>query len=191
MTPTGCIRNYIKTHEGGLSLDKDDTGNWHHGALVGSKYGVTGDVLARYRGVPAVTAKDMAELTLDEAVQIGLKLFYFGPHLDQLLWNRVTASVVDMAWGAGPVQAIKLLQRLIGAEDDGQCGPGTARLYAGWIGRVGEQSAAHAYADARNHFYAQICVTHPTNNKFLRGWQNRSNSFLPATPWWNQWSAAA
>ena len=191
MTPRGCISNYIKNHEGGLSVDPVDRGNYHHGELVGSKYGVTGDTLAKYRGVAAVSAADMKALTLDEAVQIGLKLYYQVPHLDNLLWNRVTASVLDMAWGAGAVQAIKLLQREIGAEDDGLCGPETARLYAGWIGRVGEASAAYAYADARNAFYAKICLIHPANNRFLKGWQNRSNSFLPATPWWSGWSAAA
>jgi lysozyme family protein len=188
MTPSGCIRNYIRTHEGGLSVDPVDRGNYHHGALVGSKYGVTGDTLARYRGVPAVTAADMAALTLDEAVKIGEKLYYRVPHLDLLLWNRVTASVLDMGWGAGPVQAIKMLQRLIDARDDGQCGGETARLYAGWIGKLGEAKAAQAYADYRNRFYAQICITHPANNRFLKGWQNRTNSFLPASSWWMKWA---
>ena len=191
MTPQGAIRNYIKTHEGGLSLDKADSGNWHHGVLVGSKYGVTGDVLAHYRGVPAVTAAQMAALTVDEAVNIGLKLFYEGPHLNLLAWNSISASVLDMAWGAGPVQAIKLLQRCAGTLVDGQCGPGTAAAFAAWIGRVGEEAAARAYADARNAFYAQICAVHPANAKFLNGWRNRSNSFLPGTAWWAQFGSAA
>ena len=191
MSPQDTIRAYIQTHEGGYSNDPVDRGNYHHGALIGSKYGVTGDVLASFRGVPAVTAADIINLSLDEAVQIGLKLFYRGPHLDLLLWNHVTASVLDMCWGAGPVQGVKLLQRCAGAADDGQCGPGTAAAYAAWITRVGESAAAQAYADARNHFYAQICLIHPENNRFLKGWQNRSNSFLPASPWWQQWSAAA
>jgi len=31
MNPADFIRDYIETHEGGLSTDPDDTGNWHHG----------------------------------------------------------------------------------------------------------------------------------------------------------------
>lgn len=188
MTPQDFIRGYIQAHEGGLSVDPDDTGNWSHGVLVGSKYGVTGDVLAKYRNVPAVTAAQMAALTLDEAVQIGLSLFYRGPHFDLLPWDQCIASVVDMAWGAGPGQAIKLLQRMIGANDDGQIGPYTVRAYIDFVKDHGIPVSALSYADTRNMFYAQIIKARPTNAKYLNGWKNRTASFLPGTKWWASWS---
>lgn len=189
MKPEDFIRGYIQTHEGGLSLDKADTGNWHHGALVGSNYGVTGDVLARHRGVPAVTAKDMAALTLDEAVTIGVEMFYRAPHFDLLPWNEVTASVLDMAWGAGPGQAAKLLQRMIGAVDDGQVGRGTASAYTQFLGTMPIEKVAAKWAEVRNAFYDRIIVSHPTNIKYRNGWRNRTASFLPGTPWWRSFGA--
>lgn len=188
MTPASFIRGYIQAHEGGLSLDPADTGNWHHRRLVGSKYGVTGDVLAAFCKVTAVTPAQMAALTLDEAVQIGLSMFYQGPHFDLAPWDQCIASAVDMAWGAGPGQAIKLLQRMIGANDDGQMGPYTARAYRDFVANHGVDGAARAFAGVRNTFYDQIVKVRPTNSKFLNGWRNRTASFLPGTPWWNAWS---
>lgn len=189
MTPADFIRDYIQTHEGGLSLNKGDTGNWHHGQLVGSKYGVTGDVLAKHRGVPAVTAADMAALTLDEAVRIGVDMFYKAPRFDLLPWDHCIASVLDMGWGAGPGQAIKLLQRIIGSGDDGQIGPMTVRAYVAYVAAKGEKAAAQAYGDARNAFYDKIIALHPTNAQFRNGWRNRTASFLPGTVWWGRFAA--
>ncbi|MEO6217739.1 MAG: glycosyl hydrolase 108 family protein [Sphingomonas sp.] len=189
MKPADFIRDYIKTHEGGLSVDRDDTGNWHKGKLVGSKFGVTGDVLAKARGVAKVTYDEMVALTLDEAVSIGCRLFYAVPHFDLLPWDQAVASVIDMGWGAGPGQAIKLLQRMIGANDDGQLGPYTARLYRSYVANHGLEATANAYGAARNAFYDLIIHLHPSNAKFHDGWHNRSNSFLPGTAWWRRFAA--
>lgn len=189
MKPADFIQGYIQTHEGVLSLDRDDTGNWSHGVLVGSKFGVTGDVLAKYRGVPSVTAAQMAALTLDEAVRIGVKLFYQAPHFDLLPWEQCVASVVDMGWGSGPGQAIKLLQRMVGANDDGALGGYTARAYRDYVANHGLEATAYAYAKVRNAFYDSIIAVRPTNAKYRNGWRNRTASFLPGTPWWGSFGA--
>lgn len=189
MKPVDFIRHYIETHEGGLSLDPDDHGNWHRGVLVGSKFGVTGDVLAKARKVARVTPADMAALTIDEAVNIGLTLFYDAPDFDILPWDQAVASVLDMGWGAGPGQAIKLLQRMIGANDDGDLGPFTARLYRSFVASHGIEETARAYGRVRNAFYDSIIAIHPTNAKYRNGWRNRTASFLPGTPWWRSFAA--
>ena len=189
MKPADFIRDYIETHEGGLSTDPDDAGNWHHGVLVGSKFGVTGDVLAKARGVGQVSAADMASVTLDEAIRVGMALFYRAPHFDVLPWDPAIASVLDMGWGAGPGQAIKLLQRMVGANDDGQIGPYTARLYASYVANHGVEAAARAYGAVRNAFYDNIIAIHPSNAKYRGGWRNRTASFLPGTPWWRRFAA--
>ena len=178
------IRGYIETHEGGLSLDKDDTGNWYKGALVGSKFGVTGAALAAYRGTPDISAHAMALLTIDEAVNIGLKLYYHDPHLDLLPWDPVTASVLDMAWGAGPGQATKLLQRMIGVADDGKVGRFTAAAYAQFVQHFGIEETARKWGAVRNAFYDNIIAIRPANAKYRNGWRNRTASFLPGTDWW-------
>ncbi len=186
------IAGYIKDHEGGLSMDPADSGNWFDpvsyaanipqqrnvGKLIGSKFGVTGYALAQYRKVGVVTRADIANLTMDEAVAIGVRLYYKVPGFDKLLVNRVTLSIIDMAWGAGPDRAIKLMQKMVGAVVDGNLGPATARAYAAWYNGLGEAKAAQAWADVPND----------PDRRFLNGWINRTNSFLPGTAWWGAWA---
>lgn len=182
MTVEEFIADYIKRWEGGLSVDPVDSGNHFNGKLVGSKYGVTGAALASHRGVKDVSAKDMENLTLGEAVQIGKRAYYDAPNLDLLPWNRVTASILDFAWGTGPKQAIKILQRLVGVADDGVIGPATVRAYRNWL----EADKAEAWAGKRNAFYELIIKQRPANKKYERGWKARTAYFTPASEWWGR-----
>lgn len=192
------IAGYIRDHEGGLSMDPADNGNWTGGArgagkLVGSKFGTTAGALSAYRNVPvsSITRADIANLTLDEAVAVGMKLFYRDPGIDKLAVNRVTLSIIDMAWGAGAGRAIKLMQQMIGAVADGNIGPATIRAYAAWIVKRTEPLAAQDWADMRNAFYQRIASNEGPDDpdrRYLKGWTNRSNSFLPGTPWWSAWA---
>ena len=194
MTVDEFIADYIARWEGGLSLHKEDAGNYASGKagvgpLIGSKYGVTPAALAQHRKVSAasITAAQMAALTMAEAVAIGRRAYYDAPGFAMLPWNRVTASVVDMGWGAGPGQAIKLLQRMIGVADDGKLGPNTARAYATWL----EARQAEEWEGVRNAFYDRIIATRPANAKFRNGWRNRSAYFTPgdAGGWWARFAA--
>lgn len=182
------IRHFIDTYEGGLSLDPKDTGNYYRGVLVGSKYGVTGAALADYRNVKAISAADIAALTEDEAIKIGVELYYDRPDFDLLPWNPVTASVMDMGWGAGPGQAIKLMQRMCGSNDDGKIGRYTVQGYEDYIVNHGIEATAKTWCDIRYAFYDQIIKVRPANAKYRNGWRNRSASFLPGTPFWNAWN---
>lgn len=183
------IGGFISTHEGGLSLDPADNGNWtggHRGAgqLVGSKFGVTPGALAAYRNVlPSSITKDMiVRLTREEAVALGVANYYQAPGFDKLPWNRVTASIVDKGWGSGPRQAIKLLQRMLGINADGAIGPATVAAYNAFLAREGEEAAARKWADVRITFDTSL-----GQPRFIKGWNNRTRSFLPGTPWWEQW----
>jgi len=184
MTPIEFITDYIKRWEGGLSLDRADTGNFVNGILIGSKYGVTAPALAKHRGVSAasITAAQMAALTIEEAAAIGKALYYDAPGFAKLPWNRVTMSIVDFGWGAGPVQAIKLMQRMVGAADDGVIGPRTVAAYATWL----EADKAAAWAARRDIFYDQIIARTPSNAKFEKGWKSRTAYFLPSSEWWGR-----
>lgn len=186
------IRGFIETHEGELSVDKDDTGNWFHEkgcppVLVGSKYGCTGAALAAHRNCTRITPLDMKELSLDEAVDIGVSLYYEKPHMDLLPWNQVTASVMDMGWGAGTAQAIKLLQRMITVADDGKIGQYTASAYAQFLDHHKLEETAEIWAGVRNAFYDRIIQARPINAKYRNGWRSRTASFLPDTRWWQAW----
>lgn len=200
MTPETFVEDYIGRWEGGLSVDPNDNGNWFlfgapaqlkgHGELVGSKYGVTGATLSAYRGVRKITATDMAKLTMGEACDIALKLFYTEPGLDKLAWNRVTASVLDFGWGAGPVAAKKLLQDVLDVPTDGNIGPVTSQAYSRFLGKT-EAFAAGAWWAMREEYYERLVERRPSDAIYLKGWDNRSRYFTPgdAEGWWRKWDA--
>lgn len=184
------IGGFISTHEGGLSMDPQDNGNWTgghrgQGQLVGSKYGVTPGAVAMFRGVPAssITKADIAGLTREEAIQIGVKNYYLAPGFDKLPWNRVTPSIVDKGWGSGPGQAIRLMQRMIGVNATGKIDPATIAAYAAFIAQHGEEAAARKWADVRIAFDTSL-----GQPRFINGWNNRTRSFLPGTQWWKDWA---
>lgn len=183
----GGSHDTVRTH----SLDPVDNGNWSGGRqglgkLVGSNHGVTAAALAEHRGmsVTSITREAMRVLTLDEAADIALGLYYRLPRIDLLPWNRVTMSLFDMAWGAGPATAIKLMQRPLGCADDGQIGTATAKAAAQWIARIGESAAAVQYADRRLDYYDRIITARPANARYRNGWANRTRYYLPGSPWW-------
>lgn len=207
ISPHDVIDGFVGQHEGGMSRHPADNGNWYDparcrtglsqqrgcGVLVGSNWGVTAYALVLYRersGVPteramAITPADMAAITRDLAVNIGMELSYRQPALDRLVWNRVTASVLDKAWESGAGRAVRMLQALVGTVVDGTLGPASAKAYAIWLSREGEEAAAHLWCNARIAF-DQSLVSGPNDpdRAFINGWNNRSRSFLPGTPWW-------
>jgi lysozyme family protein len=179
-TPDAFFKNTILVHESQRhSLDPDDKGNWHKGVLVGSKYGVTGNALAAYRGVVQVSRADMAVLTEREAIDLGLKGYYRIKGIDLLPWDVVMAGVVDLAFNAGPKAAVEVLQELIGVTPDGAAGPATRAAYRAWRCNKTDEKAMAEWTSARIAFYMSL-----KNPKYQNGWINRAKSFLPGTAWW-------
>ena len=202
MTPRTFMAGTIKTHEGGLSMNANDNGNWFDkarykaglgqkrgaGTLVGSKYGVTAYALASFTNDNDILPWEMAALTFDTAVDIAEQIYVKAPRFNLLIPSRVTLSIIDKGWGSGPGQATKLLQRLLGMKNvDGKMGPATAAAYEAWHARVGEEEAARLWAAERIKFDTMLATNDGPKDPdriFLKGWNNRSNSFLPGTPWW-------
>lgn len=191
MTPREFAKDYITRWEGVYSGDADDNGNWTGakkgiGSLVGSQYGVTPAAIAGMRKIPvtSVSVAVIKSITLDEAATLALNTYYYAPHLDILPWNQATASIFDFGWGAGPVQAIKLLQRTLDVADDGKLGPATAAAYKALCDAQGVNFVAGAWWCVRENFYELIIGKTPTNAKYEKGWDNRSRYFTPGSPWW-------
>jgi lysozyme family protein len=203
ITPAEFASDFIFHWEDGQSTDPNrthsinpaDNGNWTGGRqgvgeLVGSNHGVTPAVLSEWRGAP-VTRADMHMLGLTEATGIAVAKFYRAPKLDMLDWNQVTASIFDMGWGAGPGQAIKLMQRMVAVGDDGQIGPFTVNAYHQYLDHHGIETAAQDYAAERNAFYERIIAARPQNEQFRNGWRNRTAYYLPGSEWWARFDGKA
>lgn len=199
LNPRAFIAKFIRDHEGGLSMDPVDNGNWfdparyragqpqrrNMGVLVGSKYGVTAYALARHRKIGNVTAKMIADLPFEEAVDIGYTAYYLAPRFDLLPWNRVTAAALDHGWLSGQKTSIQILQRMIGVNADGVIGPRTADTFSAYLAKHGEEQAARNFADAREVHLRGLSMPGMKNARFRNGWVNRARSFRPGTAWWS------
>jgi len=195
MSPDQFVLDYQPRWEGKMSRDPKDAGNWStgvkgQGTLVGSNHGITGRVLAAYRGVKTVTMKDMENLTAGEAKDIALKLFYKDVGLANLVWNPVTAAVMDFGYNAGPARSIRLLQDMLDCNIDGAIGAGgeTAKAFEKFCRVKGLEFAAGAWWALREEYYEDLVVAKPSNGIYLKGWDNRSDYFTPghSEGWWKR-----
>jgi len=199
MSPDQFVLDYQPRWEGKMSRDPNDAGNWStgvkgKGTLIGSNHGITGRVLAAYRGVSVVTVKDMENLTAGEAKDIALKLFYKDVGLKNLVWNPVTASVMDFGYNAGPGRSIRLLQDMLDVNIDGAIGVGgsTATAFEKFCRVKGFEFAAGAWWALREEYYEDLVVNKPSNGMYLKGWDNRSDYFTPGHTegWWKRFMGA-
>ena len=198
-TPLESLKRTIVRWEGGFQAQATDPGNYvtvpdGSRRLIGTMRGVTPAVLAAHRGIAVqdLTRKMMHSVTLDEAAEIGLTRFYKGTGLDLLAWGPATEALVDFAWGSGPGQAARSLQRLLGVVADGAIGPITVDAYARWVAGQGWEAATRAVRDMRIAFYDLIIQRNPVLRVYRQGWYNRADWMTPESPeWWAPWAAVS
>lgn len=146
-------------HEGGFSDHPADPGGE-------TRFGIT-EAVARevgYRG-------DMRELPMDLAKRI-YKDRYWGAVRAEELPEAIRYAVFDAAVNSGPRQAIRWLQRAVGAKDDGIIGPQTlAAVRAADPERVLRRILAQ-----RLRFMAGL----PNWPSFGRGWARRIADVMEA-----------
>lgn len=135
-------------HEGGLSDDPNDPGGL-------TKYGIS------QRSYPNV---DIKALTLDEAKSIYKRDYWNAVQMEHLP-EGIRFDLFDMAVNSGVSQAVKTLQRAVGAGEDGKLGPVT-------IAAVRDLSDAQVVArfnGARLMFMTNLM----TWQHFGKGWARR------------------
>jgi lysozyme family protein len=144
-------------NEGGLSLDPRDRGNWtggkrDSGDLRGTKYGIS---------AAAFPTLDIEHVTLDQARDIYFRR-YWAPAGCEMVPDLLRFPLFDFAVNSGPGTAARMLQRAVGAEEDGSIGPKTLMsIHNMPIDRVLRRFDAHRLL----HFAAD-----PTWPAFGRGW---------------------
>jgi lysozyme family protein len=178
------IAKDIVTREGGYVNDPDDPGG-------ATKHGVTIHTMRRLgldlTGDGAVTEADVRALTMDQARDIFLRHYFFGPRIDSLP-APLQASVFDMYVNAG-ANAVKILQRLFNAMRidvavDGVIGPQTV----GGARQAIEAAPDHlvdAYGIARRNYYYGLADARAASRKYARrrdggkgGWILRAETFI-------------
>ena len=152
MSVFDAIFERLMKHEGGYVNHPSDPGGetmWGVTKRVAQAHGYFGDM----RKLPKSTAKAITEKSYYKAVK--------GDQLDRLIAWQLT----DAAYNHGNRNAVKFLQRAIGASDDGIIGPRTLAAVAA----MDKNDVVLLFNAERLDFYTRL-RTWPT---FGRGWSRR------------------
>ncbi len=178
------IATEIIRREGGFVNDADDPGG-------ATKFGVTIHTMRRL-GLDLtedgkVTVADVKALTINQALDIFKKHYFYRPKIDQLP-QPLQASVFDMQVNSGG-NAIKVLQRLLikFGEDviaDGVLGPQSVRAaHNVWV--KAPDHLVDAYGIERRNYYYRLADNRPASRKYARkrdggkgGWIVRAEEFI-------------
>ncbi len=166
-------------HEGELSLDYEDRGNWTSGIigkgdLKGTKYGIS---------AMSYPDEDIRNLTKERAKELYYRDFWLRAGGDKL-HNAVAYQLFDAGVNHGVGTAIRMLQRAVGVAEDGTVGPITLR----GIREKGEDDALKLFNAERIEYFTKIS----TFSRYGKGWMRRVAQNLRyaandySAPWYGQ-----
>lgn len=157
---TPAIQSFVLASEGGYVDHPKDPGG-------ATNMGITFAVLQAWRK-RKITKADVKALTKAEALEI-----YKANYWDVMQCSRLPLGVdymtMDYGVHSGPGRAIKDLQRVVGASDDGVIGAKTLALIDSFIKSKGIAVLLEAYANARWAFMKGLS----TFSTFKNGWKIR------------------
>ena len=191
MTREEKIKKFIKdkmlseSETGKISTVKEDSGNFHRGKLLGSKFGVTGATLEKYKRKKdpnfIVTKEDIAAVDLDTASKIAYEEYYKKYNIDKIDDDNLAMNVLDFAYNSGGNRALRWLRKTV--QDKQKAKGETNKLRVG-KGKLDEEAlniinskyiTNNEYSDQRQQ-YIDIISKKEKNKKFKEGWTNRVNS---------------
>lgn len=146
---------------------------------------VSGDIGETYRGITRHYHPDWSGwATIDKVkpkhgvilpeLEDSVKDFYrakYWGRIEEICNDAVAAFTFDFKVNSGNY-AIKILQRIVGADDDGILGNETITKVNNYNGNL-----IADLMQARRNFYYEIVHNNPSQKKFLNGWLNRIDNF--------------
>jgi lysozyme family protein len=122
---------------------------------------------------------DVENLTLEQASEIYRKEYWDKFHCEELTWP-LNAVHFDNCVNMGARQAVKLLQRSIGAYDDGSWGPITKASVGAACKVRGASAVALNVIKIKREFYKDLAEQKPQLARFKEGWLNRTSDLEKA-----------
>ena len=159
---------FILSWEGGFANVPGDRGG-------ATKYGVT---ISTWKaqgydkdGDGDIDVDDLRLITPADAMEICRKNFWNRWKADRINDQSIANTLVDWVWGSGKY-GITIPQAMLGVKADGIVGEKT-------LAALNAQDSKTFFAKLqkrREQYLRDICVSRPTNSKFLKGWLRRLNS---------------
>lgn len=156
--------------EGGLSNDPKDKGGL-------TKYGITLKEWIRngrdINGDGIIDGKDLKLITIEDAAKIAKPNYWDIIKGDQIDSQSLAEFICDWAYNSGTVSTIKKVQEVIGTTSDGIMGKQSLKI----LNTGDKQFLFNNLKGRREQFFLNIVKGDPSQEKFLKGWLNRNNSF--------------
>lgn len=137
--------------------------------------GITQKVYDAWRISHNQPKRSVAEIGNTEVAAIYMGQ-YWNPAWCEKMPEHLGLIHFDAAVNHGVHRAIKLLQRAVGANDDGLMGRETMKSLETALAMTSEGAVINAYLDERSGFYEEIVKKNPTQVAFIKGWKNRLHS---------------
>ena len=161
---------HLLIYEGGYVDNPNDKGG-------PTKYGVTLANWIKYGydkdNDGDIDKVDLKTITVEDASKIAKKYYWDNVKGDLINSQSVAEFIADWAYNSGTSTAIKKTQKLLGLIDDGIIGPKT--LLA--INSADPKTLFERLKASRTAFVRAIVENNPKQGVFLKGWENRINSF--------------
>lgn len=153
----------ILENEGGFVDDPDDAGGRTNFGITQSVYDPSG-------------VKDVKNITPEEVSAIYL-ISYYKPSgaemLDLAGYPELSLQVFDCAVNCGVGTAVKMLQRMVGANVDGVFGSVTL-MQTKTFADTKDHTLNYLYQRERAKYYNRLVVQKPNQLKFITSWLSRT-----------------
>lgn len=151
----------VLSNEGGFVNDPKDPGG-------ATKFGITQETLADWRGVP-VSADEVKALTSREASTIYLEKYWEPSACDKMTAYPTACAIFDASILFGLRAAAVCAQAAVGAKADGHLGPATVDA----LNAADPSNFLRAFRDVLYTRIDDIVANRPSSKKFEAGWRAR------------------
>jgi lysozyme family protein len=167
-TQSDAVIAFILKHEGGYVNDPHDAGGE-------TNFGIS------KRQYPNL---DIKNLSMAQAAAIYQRDYYAKVKGDAMpAW--LALLLTDFAVNAGVGTAVRLLQRLLGQDVDGILGKNSLAAVQRAVANPDNQ-LCQDYVVGRRAHYQNLAANKPSQQKFLKGWLNRTQECADLAEQWAQ-----